>query len=421
MVVFLLIVSFAIFGVVLVLACSDRLAGLTCIMFCLYHILFLIIPALLQIAVGNYPFYGMRYPAGVELDGALQVFIFSLCFFIGYINKLHRKTERKAVRERIGKMSFSINIKRLWMIYLGCILLELAVVAMFGLSTFIVSRSEFDPTAFGDASFIRALIISIVRSVAGLFLILVIYTRHAFSRVAFCLTFSLSLIGFAVIDYPLALSRFALFGYIILFLYLFKYPTFKIKALIVLAFLVGITTVFPVVSRITRGDGKLDIPDAMSYLSTSGDFDGFQSILNVQMYVNSRGHTYGHQLLGAVFVLVPRAIWPTKAQATGEIAAEAVGYKYTNISSPLISEIFIDFGLMGLAIFGYIIGVLIRRLDFLSLYMRWKANVPVVVLIGAVTAQLIILSRGALIAVLGGIFIQWALFYFSFRFAYRRL
>ena len=54
---------------------------------------------------------------------------------------------------------------------------------------------------------------------------------------------------------------------------------------------------------------------------------------------------------------------PGKGEPTGKMTAEAVGYNFTNISQPLPSEFYVDFGWTGVIIGGLVLGVFFYRLD----------------------------------------------------------
>ncbi|GMK46695.1 hypothetical protein PghCCS26_38240 [Paenibacillus glycanilyticus] len=100
-------------------------------------------------------------------------------------------------------------------------------------------------------------------------------------------------------------------------------------------------------------------------METKGDYDAFQMLLNTTQYVDSFGTTQGKQLLGALFFFIPRSIWVSKAMGSGQHVAEALGYSFTNLSSPLWAEAYINFGYAGIVLlfgfYGYLSGWLQGR------------------------------------------------------------
>lgn len=192
----------------------------------------------------------------------------------------------------------------------------------------------------------------------------------------------------------------------------------RLKAGLFLLFVVGLGTIFPYASHLARGDGIFEF-NFIDYVTNSGDFDGFQSFLNVIIYTNDKAFMFGGQLVGAILAFVPRVIWPGKAEATGLIAAEHMGYQFTNISSPLISEIFIDFGYIGIPLLGALLGVALRKMDYLSFAARESFALVTLFYLAIPLSFLIIIFRGALIAIVAPIYIELFLLYISLIFILR--
>ncbi len=100
-------------------------------------------------------------------------------------------------------------------------------------------------------------------------------------------------------------------------------------------------------------------------LTYNGDYDAFQMIVNAAKVLeqNRANFQLGRQISGALLFWVPRAVWENKPIATGQWIAEKMGYSYTNLSSPLWAEFFIDGGwlLLMIGFLGY--GYLVRIID----------------------------------------------------------
>lgn len=133
--------------------------------------------------------------------------------------------------------------------------------------------------------------------------------------------------------------------------------------LVAVATLVGMVVVFPAADafRYTTETG-IRFEDPLLALSTS-DFDGFAQLVNTAQYVDLEGRTGGLQLLGTLLFWVPRSEWPEKPLDTGVMLAEYKEYGFTNLSSPLWGEFYIDFGWIGLIVAMFLVGFLVRRLD----------------------------------------------------------
>ena len=106
---------------------------------------------------------------------------------------------------------------------------------------------------------------------------------------------------------------------------------------------------------------------ANNYLG--GHYDAHQMFISIQRYTDEFGITWGRQMLGALLFFVPRAIWPNKPIGTGHMAIIALEQnEFTNVSAPLVAEGFVNFGIVGVILFGIALGALVYVLD----YKYWK-------------------------------------------------
>jgi hypothetical protein len=94
---------------------------------------------------------------------------------------------------------------------------------------------------------------------------------------------------------------------------------------------------------------KVAVPSVGTELTASPDFGMFQQELNATLYTDLHGKTGGRQLLGTLFVFVPRSVWKTKAQPTGIVVSAPLGL-IGNWSSSLWTELYIDFGYVELVL-----------------------------------------------------------------------
>ena len=88
------------------------------------------------------------------------------------------------------------------------------------------------------------------------------------------------------------------------------------------------------------------------------NYDAFSNIMATMDYVQDYGFSFGNQLLSAYLFFVPRGLWEDKPISTGQLVGEHLidkyDFTYSNLSNPLVSEGFINFG-----IFGVIIGAIL--------------------------------------------------------------
>jgi hypothetical protein len=129
----------------------------------------------------------------------------------------------------------------------------------------------------------------------------------------------------------------------------------------VLVLVASLMWLYPAVGSLREADQGSMLPDlgvsAVDEQLTNGyDFDGFRSIIDGVSYVEHDGLAWGRQLLGTMTFWVPREYWDNKPRATGEIVSINVGYLFTNISSPLWEEAYVDWGMAGVIVMFFLYG-----------------------------------------------------------------
>ena len=137
---------------------------------------------------------------------------------------------------------------------------------------------------------------------------------------------------------------------------------------------------------------KFSFDLASSYLSI--DYDAYSVFLRIINYVGLNGVVLGKQLIGTILFLIPRSIWAGKPQATGAFIAQVTGQSFTNISSPFISEGYINFGIIGLLIFEMLLAIISSKLD--GNYWSKEKNKYVKMVYPFLIGLLLFYERGAL-------------------------
>lgn len=177
----------------------------------------------------------------------------------------------------------------------------------------------------------------------------------------------LTLICVFVLNYPVALSRYWTGTvYLGLMICLLPGKIFKNRRFDVLL-LVALVVVFPVFSMFKR----LTLADAFSEevlisgvkVYNSVDFDAYSMMTRIVEYVKECGYSWGEQIRSVIFFFVPRSIWNIKGIPTGQMVAAYQRSYYTNVSSPLMGEAFIDFGYVGVVIYAWVTGTILRYYD----------------------------------------------------------
>ncbi|MEN8775965.1 MAG: O-antigen polysaccharide polymerase Wzy [Polaribacter sp.] len=156
----------------------------------------------------------------------------------------------------------------------------------------------------------------------------------------------------------------------LLFLFFPKLLNSNLKMISFLFF--SMIIIFPLMAIITHSDATLsEILNSPSILIgemkgggiteafNTLNYDAYSSIMVTIEWVHNFGFSYGYQLLGGLFFFVPRSIWTLKPYSSGQVIGEYLiddyGFNFTNLSNPLVSEGFMNFGLIGVLFFPFLL------------------------------------------------------------------
>lgn len=97
-------------------------------------------------------------------------------------------------------------------------------------------------------------------------------------------------------------------------------------------------------------------------------YDAWANLVASIEFVRTEGLQYGRQLLGTVLFFFPRELWMDKPVASGQLLGEYLifnhGLWFSNISSPLPAEAYLDFGVVGVALFAIALAIYAQRIDY---------------------------------------------------------
>ena len=172
----------------------------------------------------------------------------------------------------------------------------------------------------------------------------------------------------AILNFPTSTTRFWMGAiYIGIFLILFNNKTKNSRLYDVL--ILGIFTIlFSLLYSFKFHDISYFVKNGIEIKNltesyNSVDYDAYSIIPRAFDFVNDNGIVYGKQLLGTVFFIVPRSIWPTKPNPSGELIVSSQGQAFTNVSCPYIAEGYLNFGIIGVVIFQVLLGLILSQID----------------------------------------------------------
>lgn len=307
--------------------------------------------------------YGLQVPPERLVYILMIVLMWIMFFFLG--SKIGGKQKANAF---IFSPLLKKKIKFNYAFVVFCTLLSS------GIALYTVSQSGFEnllSRSTGDSSFLMEsksgslLFTAFMRNtvVYGLAIAIVFHQRCSPIKLLLPIQFICCLIT----NSPLGLSRYNV-AIVYLGILLLMIP--KIRKNFISVFFLGFIILFPMFNLFRRMSLTEITPEMLkgsingiSENFLSGDFDAFSMIINTVNHIGDYGITFGYQLAGVLFFFVPRLVWPEKPVGSGYMVRTMQGESFVNVSSPLIAESLINFGVIGVIVIAFIVGKYISRID----------------------------------------------------------
>ncbi|WP_440771400.1 hypothetical protein [Natronorubrum sp. DTA28] len=107
---------------------------------------------------------------------------------------------------------------------------------------------------------------------------------------------------------------------------------------------------------------------------TTGTFDAYENFVHTIDFVNTNSVVYGRQFLGGILFFIPRSLWGDKPIGSGAMIYQWLDTQHEvhnfNVANPFISELFLNFHILGVILGAIVFGFIIGRTD-----MRYKRAV----------------------------------------------
>ncbi len=378
----------------------------------IYNTVFLLVPALLQTSINIFPMYGGSYtPAAINATIGI-IFVFELFFLVTYFYS----ARAKAFHAASVSLPIIYSTRKCVAVIIFLFLLVAIAFLAAGADTFLSRRAE---VQIENSPF--NVVIIYAGRFAGYFsfviaTLVLLAKRRGPGGLGYWGLWALAFSIYLLMNNPMNVPRFILFGSFVSLVCVFANTNSTIfKVGLFVLFGVGITTIFPMLSVLSRRDLEavfsLIAGGPLFYLARSGDLDGFQSIANTYLMVQNHGLTLGRHLLADVLVFIPRSIWASKPYGTGVDAAFFVGYKWVNVSGPLPCEFFVDFGWIGTALGGALVGKVCSSLERQIRMAKACGDRFLLFVPATVAGFVIIVMRGSLLGVVAqvllGVIMAW--------------
>lgn len=385
----------------------------------IFFTFFYVFPALFQSSSANFFWTDILYDNETAALAAFIILLFLVFFHIGQIGGAKNQNTTESNNIPISNRNTPYLI--IYVLVIVSVVIGLNAIRRFGIDFFLTSRGAFGDTLLNRLDLSElGLMIYLPRALMFVSLLMVFYLllgqrnkprntpRKLIAIALFLIVFPI----FSVINFPGALSRYWLFGMAIaLVILFFPLNSVRRRVIFLVSFFVAVFSIFPIAAQFSRGNyfnPDVSVPDFSEYL-LHGDFDGYQTTMNVVVYAERYGHTLGRQAMSAALFFVPRQFWPDKGWPTGKMTADALGFGYTNLSAPIVAELYVDWSFLGVAIGGFLIGFLYRKLDHISAVAIGGSGITLNrILVAVVCGFTIIVMRGSLLAIISPIFVSLA-------------
>jgi len=379
-----------------------------------FWIVFLHIAPVVQIKLDIFPMPSYVDPAK-NLPSCLIILVGTLILSVGFL--LPNKSIKRSLSSDVSA-EVQIGFVRA-MLFLGLISL-LAIILRTTLSVFLLTRVEFEVATgylFISPQFSLIVIstcrIALLACACYILLNRDYFIKNLYTRVTY---FSVVVLALFVSN-PICNSRLSFVAAVLaLFLSAGRVSTKLVEYLLV-SILPFYIFAFPFLDYFRTRGARVKQQGVFSSL-LNPDFDAYQQLLNTITFVDEKGFQMGKQILGAILFFIPSSFWHTKPISSGPLVAQNLNLRWTNLSSPLPAEAFIDFGILGVIAYCFFVARLILKADIFVEWSRGNGQLRAIplTLILILSGQLSLLLRGALLGVIGSSVIL-LIIYLSFRVA----
>lgn len=338
-------------------------AGLFISQWVIFLVWFFVFPSYLQYVNNVFPW--SNYPLHKEISFVNYITcLFSVFLFLGYSLSYKYVSTNNLDKTFILKVDLKTNI-------VAFILMIPAVlfISMVGISSFFMGRSVISDLVYSDG--FLPMLYALSKFCA--FGVLVVYLSFWVNRVkssdksfggaAYCI-FLMCIIINLIINSPLSSPRFHFLSMAVAIAVIFNKMKSRLSLVILfVASPIFLFVLFPLVKHLGEKSNNYNTYDLSDYVVKGLDFDSFQQLVNIVRFVSDTGYSWGVNFIAGISFFIPRSLWGSKPTNLGMLAAEHQGYFYTNLSAPLVGELYYA-GDMVFVIFGaLIIGIITGRAD----------------------------------------------------------
>lgn len=362
---FLVIISMALYGLM-----KDKLPFSLNKVFNIFCLFFMGAAPLLQYLSGKFPFPWMQN-SGDEYSFAICNTIIILGMILYHFIYQNRLGKDHLTNSGQGVMEINLNRFKLP----GMMFFFIVILIQYFISGNLWSRSAAEDNIVIQNSSLNLLA---DKTLKGIVLYYCLAAIHLYKAGKINSAYLLAIISLAIItNFPAAVPRYWI-ATLYLGIILSWYKAFFVqrKQLFNLLITGGLLIIFPLfnLTRIKKHvaeqifsswkNGRKGFYALFENAFCGQDFDAYSSFRNTIIHVQQHGLFFGKQLSTTCLFFIPRTLWPGKSIGSGAIVnLPKPGSDFTNYSSPLIAEGYIDFGIIGSLAFIALFAFLSSRYD----------------------------------------------------------
>lgn len=341
------------------------------LIFWIFMYFFMFFAPLIQYLLNKFPWNGKISETEIMQANAI-VLLFALFYLLGQYTakRATLKTARKIETAGFLTSNLQFSEQMATALTLICCLLACYAVLKAGLHGIIASRNDAAKVFYSGANTTVRLI---VESAIPAFMAYVTAesAQKVCNKAENPFRFIILSLCILICFFPTAIPRYkmaTIYGTIAVV----AFPQIKKKDRFFWLFVIALFIAFPVFNTFRRelSLDKFSSVFGNSVLSTyaNADYDAYRMLVSCLRYVKKEGCTWGIQALGAILFFIPRSLWPSKPVGSGSVLIrnEFGNNYFSNVSCPLVAEGYINFGLVGTALFGFLLGLFAGKTD--SLY-----------------------------------------------------
>ena len=335
--------------------------------------------------------------------------MWTLFYYIG------RYSNKKVKTYNVQLYNFKPLISQNTEYIMTFIMIVLAVnkIRVSGISIFRNSAAQTNFSGTGLNVLFFAIRISIVMVAVSIS----IYRYDCSKRIS--VTMIINLLLSLIIAFPTAIPRFlaaTIYGGIILKIF----TNLKRNYIYPIAILGGFIIVFPLFSNFRYASNNINLMELFKQVISNfkneyntGNYDGYMMFLRTVDYVDDYHVTFGYSLFGNCLFFIPRSIWPSKPVGSGAFIAEYSNFSFTNCSECLIAESYLNFGIIGIIVYAFVLGRITKKID--DIYWNDPNNIFIQLTYAFYIHVFLILMRGDFMTGFLYISILTLVFYFFYR------